>query len=101
MEFHDWDHMSEKQLLFYILKGINQMALDLSKLTEAVSKLSADVTALVNADQTAINASAAGAAAQLAADQAAVDAIVPSLTAISTFAEAALTPKPVAAPPAA
>lgn len=92
-------NLTTNDLLLHLIKEQHAMSLNLAALTAAVAKLSVDVTALINADQTAINASAAGAAAQLVADQAAVDAVVPTLSAISAVAEAALT-APVAAPAA-
>jgi hypothetical protein len=94
-----FDKHTDRELLIHLLKGLHAMALDLSALTAAVAKLSTDVTALVTADQTALNAHAAGMAEQLAADQAAVNAVTPSVSAISAVAEAALTP-PVVVPPA-
>lgn len=84
---------SDREMILHLIKRIHAMALDLSKLTAAIALVSTDVTALINADATAAGA----AAAQLAVDQAAVDALVPTVTAIDTVAQAALT-APVAPP---
>lgn len=92
--------VTEKELLLHLAQRIHAMALDLSALTAAIAKVSVDVNSLITVDQTAINANAAGAAAQLAADQLAVNALVPTVTLISTVAEAALTPPAPAPAPA-
>jgi hypothetical protein len=84
--------LTERDLLIHIVKGLHAMALDLSALTAAVAKVSTDVDALIVSHGTA--------ATQLAADQAAVDALVPTVTAVSTKVEAALAPAPAAAPAA-
>jgi hypothetical protein len=68
------------------------MSLDLSALNSAIAALQTNVTALINADQTAINASAAGAAAQLAEDQAMVNTLVQPLANLNSQITAALTP---------
>lgn len=94
------EETSDRELLLHLLKRIQAMALDLSKLTAAIAAVSTDVTALINADASGAAASAAGAAAQLVLDQAAVDALVPTVTAIDTVAQAALA-VPAAAPVAA
>lgn len=74
------------------------MALDLTAVQSTLAALSTNVDNLIAADQTAINASAAGAAGQLAADQAAVNALVQPIADISTKITAALTtPKPAPA----
>lgn len=73
---HEW--------LRHIHIRINDMALDLSKLTDAVTKVSTDADALIASHGTA--------ATQLAQDQAAVDTLVPTVTAVSAKIEAALAP---------
>lgn len=94
MADYDREVRTTEELMLLILKELRTMALDLSKLAAAITQVATDVTSLINADTSAAQA----AAAQLALDQAAVDAIVPSLTAIDTVAQAALAPAPVAAP---
>jgi len=85
---NDHHQLSDRDLLILILERQELMALDLTKLSAAVSKVSTDVDALVAAHGTAASA----AAAQAAADQASVDALVPTVEALSTKIEAALTP---------
>jgi hypothetical protein len=87
----------DRHLLIHLLEGLHTMALDLSALTAAVAKVSADVDALILADVSAAQA----AAATTVADQAQVAALLPAITAISAKAEAALAPAPVAPAPAA
>ena len=88
----NFGELTERDLLIHLVKGLYVMALDLTALTAAVAKVSTDVDALVVAHGTA--------ATQLAADQAAVDALVPTVTAVATKVEAALAPPAPAAPAA-
>jgi hypothetical protein len=78
---------STNQMLLNILQGQTNMALDLSKLTASIAKVSADVDKLI-----------ADIAASEAAVQPVIDAAVASVDAVSAKAEAALAP--VAAPAA-
>lgn len=94
MADYDREVRTTEELMLLILKELRTMALDLSKLAAAITQVATDVTSLINADTSAAQA----AAAQLALDQAAVDALVPSLTAIDTVAQAALAPAPAPAP---
>ncbi len=86
----------ERELLFHILKELKAMALDLSAVTAAISKVSADVDALITADA-AVAKAVADATAQ---HQAQVATLVDPLTAISAKAEVMLAP-PVTPTPAA
>ena len=84
MSLRDHDHYEEKELLFNIWKELQAMAVDTSKLTAAVAKLSTDVDTLVAAhiDPTA---------------QTAVDAATTTVASLSTKVEAALAPPAPAA----
>lgn len=81
-------HMTTNDFLVHIIKELDAMALNLTALTAAVAKVSADVDSLIAAQGTA--------ATQAAADQAAVDAVVPAVAAISAKVEAVLPPPPPA-----
>ena len=78
-------HFNDGHLLAHILKGQMTMALDLTALTAAIAKLSADVDTLItDAGST---------------PQSAIDAITTSVTSVSTKAEAAIAAlNPPAAP---
>lgn len=89
------EHVSDRELIFHLVKENHIMALDLSKLAASVAKVSNDVDSLIKND----GAVTAAVAATTAADQAQVDALVPSVDAISVKAEVALAP-PVVADPA-
>jgi hypothetical protein len=84
--------VSERELLYHIIERITAMALDLSAVTSTLATLQSNVNLLIAADQSALNASAAGAAQQLAADQAAVNGLVQPIANISAVITAALTP---------
>lgn len=79
---------SDRQLLLAIIKDIYAMTLNLSAVTDALAKVSTDVDALIT--------EARAATAQQVIHQGQVDALVPSVAALSDKIEAAL-PKPAAA----
>lgn len=87
------EETSEREILLHILKELKTMALDLSAVTTAITKVSTDVDSLITADA----AVAAAVDAATKEHQAQVDALVAELAAVSTKAEAALTPPPPAA----
>lgn len=87
---------SEWDLLLHILKELKAMSLDLTAVNAAIAKVSTDVDALITADVSAAQAVAAA----TVADQAQVNALIPTIAAISAKAEAALAPAPAAASPA-
>lgn len=92
------EHVSDRELLFHLVKENHIMTLALTAITDALAKVSADVDALIKND----TAVAAAVSAAVAADQAQVDALVPQVTAVSAKIDAVLNPTPVAAePPAA
>lgn len=85
------DHHTDRDILVHLMKELKAMSLNLSNVNDAITKLSADVDSLIKAD-----AAVAKAVADVTVThQGQVDALVPSIAAITAKADAVLNP-PVA-----